>query len=284
MKRHKCRAPARWQYQEHASGTKWIYDSRISVSRTGPEKDTAGRKAFTLVEMLMVLAVIGILAALLLPAISRAKRKAQETECVGHLHQLGIGLHQILAADHAYPSAVAGTESPGSWYSQLAREGLGLKETFKNEGVWHCPAAQWSSKWYNIHSPATPVCYSYNAFGVQVPGNKTNALGLLGHWSPTAFYTRIRESEVTQPSEMMAIGDSFDGTMTLSRLDLTALESIGAILSSHLGRINVLFCDGHTESPGMQFVFQDTTDAALVRWNRDHQPHREFLSQKSPNL
>jgi hypothetical protein len=40
----------------------------------------------------------------------------------------------------------------------------------------------------------------------------------------------------------------------------------------------VVFCDGHVESPSLQFLFADTSDAALVRWNRDHRPHREKLS------
>jgi hypothetical protein len=39
----------------------------------------------------------------------------------------------------------------------------------------------------------------------------------------------------------------------------------------------VAFCDGHVESPTLQFLFADTSDAALSRWNRDHQPHRERL-------
>ena len=46
----------------------------------------------------------------------------------------------------------------------------------------------------------------------------------------------------------------------------------------HQGKANVVFCDGHVESPTMQFLFTDTSDAALSRWNRDHQPHRERLS------
>jgi prepilin-type processing-associated H-X9-DG protein len=45
----------------------------------------------------------------------------------------------------------------------------------------------------------------------------------------------------------------------------------------HQGKANVVFCDGHVESPTLQFLFDDTSDAALVRWNRDHLPHREKL-------
>ena len=46
----------------------------------------------------------------------------------------------------------------------------------------------------------------------------------------------------------------------------------------HQGKANVVFCDGHVESPTLQFLFADTSDAALSRWNRDHLPHREKLS------
>jgi prepilin-type processing-associated H-X9-DG protein len=44
------------------------------------------------------------------------------------------------------------------------------------------------------------------------------------------------------------------------------------------GKANVAFCDAHIESPPLQFLFADTSDAALSRWNRDHQPHRERLT------
>ncbi len=77
---------------------------------------------------------------------------------------------------------------------------------------------------------------------------------------------------------MMAIGDSFNGTIILSRVDVIENEKYGNILTRHQGRANVVFCDGHVESPTLQFLFQDTSDAALSRWNRDHQPHREKLS------
>ena len=40
----------------------------------------------------------------------------------------------------------------------------------------------------------------------------------------------------------------------------------------------MIFCDGHVESPTLQFLFADTSDVALSRQNRDHLPHREKLS------
>lgn len=50
------------------------------------------KRAFTLVELLVVLAVIGVLAALLFPALVGAKEGAKSTACLNNLHQIGIGL------------------------------------------------------------------------------------------------------------------------------------------------------------------------------------------------
>ena len=83
----------------------------------------------------------------------------------------------------------------------------------------------------------------------------------------------VAESEVVVPSDMMAIGES-DG------MDFGRSESYNFKhkILRHQNQSNVVFCDGHVESPTLQFLFEDTSDAALVRWNRDHLPHREALS------
>ncbi len=86
---------------------------------------------------------------------------------------------------------------------------------------------------------------------------------------------------------MIAIGDGFAGGNDLIRDGVGNLERAYGILdfggtarayARHQGKANMVFCDGHVESPTLQFLFSDTSDAALVRWNRDHLPHREKLS------
>ena len=54
------------------------------------------KKAFTLIEMLVVIAIIAILASLLLPGLARAKGKSQQTSCLSNLHQIGLGFSMYL--------------------------------------------------------------------------------------------------------------------------------------------------------------------------------------------
>src|SRR4029077_3009596 len=55
-----------------------------------PSPVTCLSRAFTLVELLMVIAIIAILSAMLLPVLHKSKLSAQRVECMNHLRQLGI--------------------------------------------------------------------------------------------------------------------------------------------------------------------------------------------------
>lgn len=155
--------------------------------------------------------------------------------------------------------------------------------------MWLCPTTPRHKEVPD--EAAVAWSYGYNIWGVYPQGTHrspgyslTNTLGLCGHLIPGATIIRgfpgfapVRESEVTVPAGMMAIGDSILGFRTLDRWDMMIPARTGRAMARHQGRVNVLFCDGHVESPTVEYLFEDTSDAALTRWNRDDQPHRENL-------
>jgi len=93
------------------------------------------KRAFTLVELLVVIAVIGILAALLLTALSSAKLKAQRIQCLNNVRQLLLGSSMYASENSRHAGYETSAFPGGNWMGTL-------NEYATVKGILICPSAQ----------------------------------------------------------------------------------------------------------------------------------------------
>ena len=130
-----------------------------------------GRRAFTLVEILIVLAIIALLSALLFPAFSRARESARATSCETNLQQIYLATQQYFADERRYPDSLVDLLPSGAKFDDGTPAGGTLPTTVNGylksgaDGL-HCPnddldntvpRSSYGALTKNLTAPGTPI-------------------------------------------------------------------------------------------------------------------------------
>ena len=211
--------------------------------------------AFTLVELLVVISIIGLLAGLAVPAISSGLKSAKAGACLSNLHQIGVAT-MAYAADNSFKLPDAGSGTSDMWATQLAT--FISTGTKSKKSIFVCPGCEKPV----TEATGTDVAVTYGMHNGLMPKGGTAS----------------KMSSVVRPTEVILAGDVCQDTGNKGwspfcveqpsiissqsggrggSTDLASPISYGTDSDSgnspwlryrHSGKVNVVMVDGHAEA------------------------------------
>ena len=179
-------------------------------------RESGETSAFTLLELLLVIATIAVLAAILLPVLSAAQAKAQKTRCLNNLRQIGLGIH-LYADENAdtLPTISVTNNMPWSYrwrfFKELTKSYDGLSgASSANDKLFACPC---DTFYYSnlldqplIHAPLyatnwSDYCsYWFSRLNIATNSSGNNHAGIAGAKVSSLRYPSIDAMVVDQPA------------------------------------------------------------------------------------
>jgi prepilin-type N-terminal cleavage/methylation domain-containing protein len=225
-------------------------DMRFKILEVKGKSPILPVDAFTLVELLVVIAIIAILAALLLPALSQAKSQASRTACLNNTKQLQLSWG--LYADENNQFIMLNLDSGKSWVQGNMRnnleatnvtfiQGCSLFPYGRSVEIYRCPADNRKS---DVGIPVRLRTYSINCF---MYGDAT---GVIQTYAPglTGYHMNRRINDVKKSSAEFVFAEEHENTIDDGHfgflpegdewLNIPATRHRGAMFS---------FVDGHSE-------------------------------------
>jgi len=197
------------------------------------------KKAFTLVELLVVISIISMLIAILLPALNKAKALAVRVKCASNLKQIHTAMNIYSDDnDNFYPAGDDPVNPPnwlwmGRGFRLFVEPYLGMEKGAKNAGVLICPADKVSTNKYEGTSYAYSLAFYHSPQQIDSLSQKSDQFG-------TAIPTIPQKVGTAKtPDKKIMIGE------WLSNHKKTEAQDEGWWCNQ--GQRNFIFADAHIE-------------------------------------
>ena len=209
--------------------------------------------AFTLVELLVVISIIGLLAGLAVPAINGGLKSAKAGACLSNLHQIGVAT-MAYAADNSFKLPDAGSGTSDMWADKLAT--FISTGTKSKKSIFVCPGA------LKTVSEATGgnIAITYGMHGGLMPkGGSASNITCVVRQSEVILCADMCQNPANKGWSPFSIenppiisSQSAGKSATMQTAISTSTDSDSGnnawMRYRHSGKVNVVMCDGHAEA------------------------------------